>query len=357
MNARQRVLAVVHREKADRIPKDLSWGLCPSQVEQFRVRTGCEEYWSYFQLDVRLLDFAPTHEKRDFSSYYAGRDGERGFTVDEWGVGSGKSQNEALHFEHILSPLKDCFDEKAAREFPLPDFLAPYRHAHFAPTVRRWHDEGLAVCGTVVQTLFEKAWYLRGFEETLMDLVDDPEALCILLDRLTALRSEQARLMASAGVDVLMLGDDVGMQTGMLMPPDIWRELFKPRLRTVIRAAREIRPDLPVFYHSCGNPTAIVPDLVEVGVTILNPLQPECMDHRAIKEAFGDRLAFWGGVSAQGAMSFGTPEDVRQEVRRCIEVLGRGGGYLIGPNHVVEPEVPWENLLAFFDAVREFGGE
>ncbi|MEG0901663.1 MAG: uroporphyrinogen decarboxylase family protein, partial [Clostridia bacterium] len=149
---------------------------------------------------------------------------------------------------------------------------------------------------------------------------------------------------------------DVGMQTGMLMHADIWRELFKPRMASIICAAKEICPKLPIFYHSCGNPTQIIGDLVEIGVTVLNPLQPECVDHLAIKEAFGDRLAFWGGVSAQGAMSFGKPEDVRTEVRRCIEVLGKNGGYLIGPNHVVEPEVPWENLLAFFDAVEEFGG-
>lgn len=355
MTSRERVLAVVNREKADRIPKDLSWGLCPAQEKQFREKTGQQDYWDYFGLDVRLLDFAPTRLKRDFSAYFTGREGERGFSVDEWGVGSGKSQNEGLHFEHILSPLKDRFTEAEAREFPLPDFTEPYRHAHFNDAVKNLHARGLAVCGTVVQTVFEKTWYLRGFEETLMDLLAEPETLCILMDRITALREEQTRIMAEAGVDVLMLGDDVGMQTGMLMRPQIWRELLKPRLERVIRAAKELRPELAVFYHSCGNPGKIIGDLVEIGVTVLNPLQPECVDHRAVKEAFGDRLAFWGGVSAQGAISFGTPQQVRDEVRRCIETLGKNGGYLIGPNHVVEPEVPWGNLLAFFEAVEEFG--
>mgnify|MGYP000908881343 FL=1 len=355
MTSRERVLAIARREKPDRIPKDLSWGLCPAKAEEFRRRTGAADYWDYFDLDYRSLEFAPTRIARDAKEHFAGRDEEPGFTVDEWGVGLGHSTDPSLHFEHLISPLVDGMTEEQAASYPLPDFLEGYRHAHFKETVGGWHERGLAVCGALAQTIFEKSWAIRGFQETLMDMMAEPEPLMILFDRIADLRIEQSKLMIRAGVDILMLGDDVGMQSGMLMRRSLWQQLLKPRLARVIQAARELRSDIPVFYHSCGNPGEIIPDLIEVGVTILNPVQPECLDHQAIKREYGDRLAFWGGVSAQRNLSFGTPAQVREEVKRCIDTLGEGGGYLIGPNHMVEPEVPWENLLAYFEAVELYG--
>lgn len=355
MNARERLLTVVNRQVPDRIPKDLSWGLCPALEEEFRRRTGHTDYCDYFGLDTRLLDFGPTRLNRDFSNYYQGRDQENGFTINEWGVGSGRSKDESLHFEHIISPLKNGMTEKEAMEFPLPDFLEPYRYEHFGETVRQYHEKGLAVCGSLTQTIFEKAWAIRGFEETMMDMVAESEAISILFDRILELRLGQMRLMVEAGIDVLMLGDDVGMQTGLLIGADTWREFLKPRMARIIGEAVALRPGLPIFYHSCGNVTQIIPELIEIGVTVLNPVQPECMDIAFIKETYGDRLAFWGGVSAQTNIAFGTPAQVKEEVKHCIETLGKNGGYLIGPNHMVEPEVTWENLMAFLEAVEQYG--
>lgn len=355
MNARERVLAVVNRKIPDRIPKDLSWGLCPALVKEFKRRTGEEDYYEYFNLDIRMLEFAPSQAERDFSKYYIGREQENGFSINEWGVGLGKSKDESLHFEHIISPLKPGMTEKEAAAFPLPDFMEPYRHQHFEKTIEKFHSRGLAVCGNLVQTIFEKGWSIRGFEETMMDMLAEPEAITILFDRITKLRLQQVKRLVAAGIDVLMLGDDVGMQSGMLIGVDTWREFLKPRLASIIKEAKRLRPDLPVFYHSCGDPSLIIPELIEIGVTVLNPIQPECMDLQFVKDTYGDRLAFWGGVSAQTNLSFGTPRQVKEEVKKCIEILGKDGGYLIGPNHMVEPEVTWENLTAFFEAVEEYG--
>lgn len=355
MTSRERVMAVVNRKQPDRVPKDLSWGLCPSKVEEFKRRTGCDNYWDYFNLDVRFLDFAPTKIKRNFSGYFADETQREGFSVDEWGVGMGKSQNSQLHFKHIISPLKKNMTNEDARVFPLPDFLESYRYEHFDRTVEEYHKRELAVCGLLVQTIFEKAWYIRGFEETMMDMLDNSEAINILFDRIMDLRIEQVKLFMKADIDILMLGDDVAMQTGMLISVNTWRKFLKPRMSKIIQTAKAIRPDIPIFYHSCGNPTAIIPDLIEIGINILNPIQPECMNLKLVKDTYGDKLAFWGGLSAQTNLSFGTPEQVKAEVKYCIETLGKGGGYLIGPNHVVEPEVPWENILAFFEAVEEYG--
>jgi uroporphyrinogen decarboxylase len=122
-----------------------------------------------------------------------------------------------------------------------------------------------------------------------------------------------------------------------------------------IRSALEINPKVHIFYHSDGDIEEIIPDLIEIGVDVLNPIQPECMDPAAIKKKYGDRLALWGTIGIQHTMPFGTPEDVKQEVKERIATAGRGGGFVIAPSHEFEPEVPWENILAFFQAVEEYG--
>jgi uroporphyrinogen decarboxylase len=355
MTSRERVLAALHHEQTDRAPRDLSWGLCPAKLDEFRERTGLEDYEDYFALDTRIVDFGPSRLDRGGEGHFAGADQTPGFKVDEWGVGLGKSQDRSLHFEHLVSPLKESFDEAAALAFPLPDFTAPYRHKDLPDRVAALHRKGLAVCGNIAQTVFEKTWAIRGMEETLMDMATGEAAIGMLMDRIMKLRIAQARILLAAGIDVIMLGDDVGMQSGMMMSLEMWRSYLKPRLRCLIEEIRSIDKDIPVFYHSCGDVTEVIPELIEVGVTVLNPLQPECVDHMAVAEAYGDKLAFWGGVSAQRNLSFGSPKDVREEVRLCLEVLGQDNGYLIGPNHMIEPEVPWENILAFIDAVDSYG--
>lgn len=134
----------------------------------------------------------------------------------------------------------------------------------------------------------------------------------------------------------------------------MWREWLKPRLASVIEAAKEANPEVLIFYHSCGYIEPIIPDLIEIGVDILNPVQPESMDPERIKKLYGNELAFWGTIGTQTTLPFGTPDEVRQEVKRMIETVGDGGGLLISPTHVIEPDVPWENIMAFVDAVKEY---
>ncbi len=156
-------------------------------------------------------------------------------------------------------------------------------------------------------TIFEIAWHLRGMTELFADMAFNPAFAERLLDRITAIRCFQARRFAEAGVDMLKIGDDVGTQKAMLMSPAMYREWFKPRHAAVIRAAREVRPDLPVCYHSDGNCWDVIPDLIDIGVTVLNPVQPECLDLAAVKKRFGDRLVFWGGIGTQTTMPFVEP--------------------------------------------------
>lgn len=135
----------------------------------------------------------------------------------------------------------------------------------------------------------------------------------------------------------------------------MWRRWLKPRLARVIAAAKRVRPDVLINYHSDGNMGAVIPELIEIGVDILNPVQPECLDPIELKRSYGERLSFWGTIGIQHTLPFGTPQEVREEVRTRIETVGAGGGLLIGPTHIVEPEVPLENIVAMVEAVKEYG--
>jgi uroporphyrinogen decarboxylase len=137
------------------------------------------------------------------------------------------------------------------------------------------------------------------------------------------------------------------------MSPKHWREFVKPRLAALISAAA--KHGLPTCLHSCGCIREIIPDLIEIGLTVLNPVQPECMDPVALKKQYGGQLAFWGTIGTQTTMPFGAPAEVKATVKRMIETVGKGGGLVLAPTHVLEPDVPWENILAFFQAVEEYG--
>ncbi|OQA45498.1 MAG: methylcobalamin:coenzyme M methyltransferase [Chloroflexi bacterium ADurb.Bin325] len=199
--------------------------------------------------------------------------------------------------------------------------------------------------------LFEGAYRLRGFSTFLEDLRLRPALAHYLLDQLGALTLHSAMILARGGVDILLLDDDVAMPTGMIIAPETWRTFFKPRLAEVIRAARSAAPELLVFYHSDGDFSLIIPDLIEIGVDVINPIQPDCMDALAIKREFGDRLALWGTVGTAALWDHGTPDDIRAEVRLRARTLGPEG-LLLCPAYDID-FAPLANVLAFAEAAEE----
>jgi uroporphyrinogen decarboxylase len=141
----------------------------------------------------------------------------------------------------------------------------------------------------------------------------------------------------------------------MMISLSMWQRWLKPRLARLVRAAKEVKLDVKVLYDSDGNFTPAIPGLIDIGVDVLAPIQPECNDSAWLKREYGDQLAFWGSIGVQRTLPFGTPDDVREEVRNQMATLGHGGGLVIAPSHVIPPETPWENVLAFFSAVDEYG--
>jgi uroporphyrinogen decarboxylase len=351
MTSRERVLTALRRQRPDRVPATLYEeviGYVPGVAATLAKHCGGRPPGEYFGCDVTCVNIGPTCLTRIPSPTFAG---EAELSVDEWGIGW--QSGGYLHYQRILHPLQ-AMAAPQLREYRWPDLDGEYRYASLPSEVAAAHARGLAVTG-YPGAIFECAWQLRGMAELFEDVCHDPGTANFLLDSITRCVRAGAERLAAAGIDILILGDDIATQRGLLMSLPMWRSVFKPRLASVIRAAKDANPDVLIFYHSDGNLWDAIPDLIEAGVEVLNPVQPECMDPARVKTAFGDRLAFFGTVSVQKTMPFGTPADIEAEVKTRMATVGRDGGLLLAPAHVLQPDTPGENICAFFEAVAKHG--
>lgn len=199
-------------------------------------------------------------------------------------------------------------------------------------------------------SLFERAWTLRGMENILMDMVLNPDFVEELLDRILDWNLAIIEQAAQYDIDGCRFGDDWGQQQGLIMGPKLWRKFLKPRLAGMYERVRE--KGRSAFIHSCGDVREIFPDLIEIGVNVFNPFQPEVMDVYEMKKKYGTELCFYGGLSTQRTLPYGTPHDVGGEARRLMKEIGVGGGYILGPAHSIPKDVPLENMLALIEMVQ-----
>lgn len=267
---------------------------------------------------------------------------------DWWGVGW---STETEGYWPAITPLGETDDLDA---FAWPDPAAPGILDDAARILA--HDAGEHFTAPNFGfVLFERAWSLRGFENLCMDLVANPAFVNELLERITEIQLALAKRFIALGVDAGYFGDDYGAQKNMLISPRHWREFFKPRLARLFAVFRDA--GLPVILHSDGDIDEIIPDLVEVGLSTLNPVQPEVVNHVWLKENFGDELSFYGGVSTQSVLPFGTPDEVRAAARECVRVLASDGtGLVLAPSHRMTADVPMENVDALLDVFAELEG-
>jgi uroporphyrinogen decarboxylase len=308
-------------------------------------------------MDITSVTFNPTQLECSRFAEWLGVEAGTALAagqVDEWGVWW--RTGDFHHFADIESPLRGVTDLSRIKEYPWPDLDEAYRFAEVRERVQTLQALGFAVAA-YAGSVFEQSWYIRGLEDLMMDMLASPETADYFFEKTAAFQKHAAVEFARAGVDILITGDDVAGQHGLLMSADTWRHFLKPRLADIVEAVKNVNPACSVFYHSDGNVEPLIPELIEIGIDILNPVQPECMDPARIKGLYGNRLSFWGTVSVQRTMPFGTPNDVRKEVAARIREVGRGGGLILAPAHVLGPEVPWENIVAFFEAADEIRPE
>lgn len=251
--------------------------------------------------------------------------------------------------------LPEEYNEYEPPEY-LPKTIGTGSYEAFCQQVKDLKEHTDAyVLVTIWGSHFEKAYFARGIENFLADLAAEPEYAKRLLDFIIHKNMVMLEnIVHIPGIDGILLGSDWGSQKDLLMSPDIWRELIRPGEEKEYQLIKEA--GLDVWVHSCGNIQRILPDLAEMGVDVLNPLQPECMDIYKIKEEQGNRIAFWGGIGTQEILPYGTPEEVREETRKVAAALSKSGGYITAPSQEVQKDVPFENLCMLIDTARELSG-
>lgn len=331
-------------------------GFTPDLDRKVRAKLGldakadiCARLGLYDPVSVTLPKQDPPPPAPDFSRYFEDVEKPEGSFIN--GLGVLEIPARFHHFTGYVSPLRNAktlADLEACSYPPVP----PDDGTGMAEQVAAAHAAGkVAVLG--IGHMYESAWQIRDYEGFLLDMIERPEWAAYVLDRIAARNLALARLGARAGADVLITGDDVANQNALMFSRPMWRSFMKSRWAKVYAAAREIKPDIQIWYHSDGNIMEIIPELIEIGVTILNPIQPECMDVGTVKKRFGDKVVLDGTIGTQSVMPFGTPADVERTVREMKEIAGRDGALILAPTHVLEPEVPVENIEAFINSSRD----
>jgi uroporphyrinogen decarboxylase len=316
-------------------------GFTKPVLERFRLETGSERPEEHFDYDFRIFSLG--------CRYDGPADGSRvgdGVTYDEWGIGHWAGGAEAT-YERILPPLEIARTVEEIEAYPAPIVEA----ARDSRAVMRYKERGFPVFG-YAGSVYEWSWWLRGMERFMTDLILEPSLAGAIVEKVASHTLNLALRSAEAGIDVLCFYDDVGMQTGMQISPSLWRAFVKPAWAKILGEVRRRHRGVRCFLHSCGNITDIVADVVELGFDILHPVQPECMDLEAAVRRFGDRIVLCSTVSAQRTFPFGTPEEVRREVRRLKETFRESGRTIMCPSNMVQPETPWENVVAFAEEAR-----
>ena len=245
----------------------------------------------------------------------------------------------------ISNPLKE--PSLKGYEFPDPEKVM---ELDGIPSFLEKNKEKFII-GGIGFSLYERAWILRGIESVLYDFLENPLFIEELFDRIIDFNLAIIKRLCRFPVDAFHFGDDWGQQHGLIIDPEMWRSVFKNRLKKLYDAVHDA--GVPVSIHSCGDITDIIPDLIEIGVNMITPLQAEALDFNFLKREYGKYLTFWGGVSTQRTMPYGTPDEVRKEIRELKRILGKDGGYILAPSHELQGDVPLENMLAFIEEANK----
>jgi uroporphyrinogen decarboxylase len=275
--------------------------------------------------------------------------------TDPWGIRWRRVQyaSGAASYTEIAShPLAG--DDGKLSSYRTPDPEAPEQYRELARLVMRY-GKTHCIVGGVLGSVFEGPWYLRGMERFLQDLLTNKDYAHRLMDLVMAFHLSAGLKLIELGCDILLAGDDVGTQDRMLISPWLYREFIKPRYGALFQEYKRANPNIKIATHICGYIEPIIDDLIEVGVDILNPVQPLAMDPGRLKRRFGKRISFWGGVDDQKVLPFGQPEDVEREVKSRISQLAHSGGYILCSSHNMQATTPLENIRAFYKAHRKFG--
>ncbi len=354
MNHRERVIAALNHEQPDRCPMQISF--TPEFAARLRTVMGVTNDNGHnphgsgnsYCLERALGQDLLLTSVGWANCYYQSREPY----TDEWGVEWRPARYQTPFgtgyytevYRHPISTAEDL----ARYRVPDPNRAELYLEA--GRMIRQYRADYWIV-GVTVTTIWETAMALRGMERLLMDVLAEPDFADALLDIPFRYHLAAASRLVRMGVDMIWMGDDVGSQKGMILSPELWRRFLKPRMAEFIATLKGINSAIKVAYHSDGDIYPIIPELIEIGLDVLNPVQPACMDPARLKREFGGRLCFWGSIDEQHTLPFGTPAQVAAEVHERLRTVGRGGGLILGPTHHVQLDTPIENFNAMIEAI------
>jgi uroporphyrinogen decarboxylase len=380
MTSRQRMLAALNHQEPDRVPIDLGGnqtGIHKFAYQALTKHLGiddpvtimdavqqlaqpCEAVLERFHVDTRYVRAGAAADFRG-GIVTGRRDGRLWHDlVDEFGVRWSMPDDQPLYMDITHHPLANATIEDV-REYPFPKGDDPGRFVGLrdrALTLKK--DTPYAVVSGICGVVYEICWYMRGLEQWFTDMLQQPEFCEAMLDRTLKFWLDFSRgFLDEVGdlLDVIMIGDDLAGQKGPLFRPDFYRRIVKPRQKQLVQYIRS-RTKAKIWYHTCGACAEYIPDLLDNGIDVLNPVQisAACMDPATLKARFGDRLAFWGGaIDTQHVLPVAPPETIREHVRRNLAIWKPGGGYVFNNVHNVQALVPAANIVALFDAGYEFG--
>lgn len=360
MTSKERMLTAIKHREPDRVPTfanltpqvakklgkkmGLSW---EPEICMRSSRTSHTEILLKLGNDAVCITYMPTNDtlpryQKDGSVI----NGEFGFV----------SKKVGFYDEIIKRPLAHAETIRDIDKFKMPDPTAPERWDLPKKKIKHYGKD-FAIIGDLEATIFELSWNLVGMEKFLIDLVIEKPYVFALMDKVLEHNLVYCKKMVGLGVDVIWLGDDFGTQKGMMIRPELWRKVFKPRMHYIFKELKRMNPEIKIAYHSCGSIVTIIPDLMEIGIDILNPIQPQAngMNLAELKKKFGDKLVFFGGVDEQRVLPFGNTKDIEEEVKLRIAQAGKGGGFIIAPAHNIQVDTPIENIYAYFRAIKKYG--
>jgi len=353
MTSYERVMGAVRHRRADRLPIDFT--ATPESLAALKKHLKLTD-------DEAVLRRVGCDIRRVAGRFVGPADmmGAPGIMAsgkDFWGVIWKPVKNEFGTYNEISHyPLGAAKTVKDIEQYAWPS-LDWFDYSQLSAEIERLNRDERRAIMFFAGGAFETPWYMRGMEQFLLDLVEAPEiAECISRHVAEFYKQRALRAIEASGgkIDIIGSGGDIGTQRGMMLAPELWRQHIKPYSTELIRTFKDM--GLATFYHSCGSLVPVIDDLIEMGLDILDPIQPnaEGMDAVALKQKFGGRLAFHGGIDEQELLPHGTPADVCRETRRVMEILGADGGYIVCPAHMLQPDTPPENVMALYDTALQY---
>lgn len=362
----QLMLDVIARKNTSYLPSQIEFSNLDKKMEAahylgMTTEAEIDEYLGNHVKWVATLDDVPNKELHhpdkmaEAAEYGRTRiDRARGRVTDPWGM---EFELDATGFNNLAHPLAGLEDEPELLDrYAAPDLSGGNMDLIFKSAVADLHrySGDYLVYLSGYNGIWEKAYNLVGMEDFMCLLLTDPSLACRVMDVITEYKVAVARETGRRGFRIGHYGDDLGTQVSTLVSEEVFLKYFKPRIAKVFAAFRE--SGIPVQMHSCGAITPFIPHLIDIGLDVLEPVQT-CMDIRFLKREYGNDLTFYGGVDTQELLAFASPEQVREQTLRTIDILGQNGGYICGPSQEIMNNVPVENVIALAGAIRKARGE